>query len=77
MAAIAYVIARPDLTGAGTRVVFFGAVYVLERGAIEFWKTFLRNEDQSKVSSRCSSRSSASRHGRGKRFGIGLAVAGR
>jgi hypothetical protein len=43
MAGIAYAVARPDLSTAGTRVVFFGVVYVLERGAIEFWKTFLRN----------------------------------
>ena len=77
MAAIAYAVARPDLSSAGTRVVFFGVVYVLERGAIEFWKTFLRNEDQSKyfipmqfaVFGRLV-------HGRGKRLGIGLAVAG-
>ena len=77
MAAIAYVIARPDLSAAGARVVFFGVVYVLERGAIEFWKTFLRNEDQSKyfipmqfaVFGRLV-------HGRGKRLGIGLVVAG-
>jgi hypothetical protein len=48
MAVIAYVIARPDLGRVPTMVVFFGTAYVLERGAIEFWKTFLRNEDQSK-----------------------------
>lgn len=48
MACIAYLVARPDLGAAGTRVLFFGVVYVLERGAIEFWKTFLRTEDQSK-----------------------------
>ena len=77
MAGIAYAVARPDLSTAGTRVVFFGVVYVLERGAIEFWKTFLRNEDQSKyfipmqfaVFGRLV-------HGRGKRLGIGLAIAG-
>jgi hypothetical protein len=76
MAAIAFFVARPDLDTAGARVVFFGAAYVLERGAIEFWKTFLRNEDQSKyfipmqfaVFGRLV-------HGRGKRLAIGLAVA--
>jgi hypothetical protein len=76
MAAIAYVVARPDLATAGSRVVFFGVAYVLERGAIEFWKTFLRNEDQSKyfipmqfaVFGRLV-------HGRGRRLAIGLAVA--
>ena len=48
MAAIAYVIARPSLDSAGAMVSFFGVVYVLERGVIELWKTFLRNEDQNK-----------------------------
>jgi hypothetical protein len=76
MAAIAYVIARPDLSGAGTRVVFFGAVYVLERGAIEFWKTFLRNEDQSKYFIPMQFAVFGQLvHGRGRRLGIGLAVA--
>lgn len=36
------------LTGLGSLVVLFGTVYVLERAAAEFYKTFLRNEDQSK-----------------------------
>lgn len=48
MALIAYVIARPSLDSAGSMAAFFGVVYVLERGAIELWKTFLRNEDQGK-----------------------------
>jgi hypothetical protein len=48
MGAIAYVIARPRLASPGDLVLFFGVAYVLERGAIEFWKTFLRTEDQSK-----------------------------
>lgn len=48
MALIAFVIARPALDTAASCVAFFGTVYVLERGAIELWKTFLRNEDQSK-----------------------------
>ena len=45
---IAYVIAQPALNTAAGLVSFFGVAYVLERGAIELWKTFLRNEDQSK-----------------------------
>jgi hypothetical protein len=77
MAFIAFMVARPDLGSAGARVLFFGVVYVLERGAIEFWKTFLRNEDQSKyfipmqfaVFGRLV-------HGRGRRLGIGFAVSG-
>lgn len=36
------------LTGAGSLVVLFGVTYVLERAASEFYKTFLREEDQSK-----------------------------
>ena len=48
MAVIAYVIARPVLSTPAGMVAFFGVAYVLERGLIELWKTFLRNEDQSK-----------------------------
>jgi hypothetical protein len=48
MALIAYLVARPDLSVPGQALLFFGLTYVLERGAIEFWKTFLRTEDQSK-----------------------------
>jgi hypothetical protein len=48
MALIAYLVARPDLRIPGQALLFFGLTYVLERGAIEFWKTFLRTEDQSK-----------------------------
>jgi hypothetical protein len=48
MGAVAYAIGRPNLGEWATVVAFFGVAYVLERGAIEFWKTFLRNEDQSK-----------------------------
>jgi hypothetical protein len=48
MGAVAFLVARPDLSGPAPIVAFFGVAYVLERGAIEFWKTFLRNEDQSK-----------------------------
>jgi hypothetical protein len=48
MGAIAYLVARPDLRTPSALVGFFGVTYVLERGAIECWKTFLRTEDQSK-----------------------------
>ena len=34
--------------GAGGVVVLFGVTYGLERGLVEFYKTFLREEDQSK-----------------------------
>jgi len=48
MGGIAYLIARPTFGTAGALVSFFGVTYVLERGVVEFWKTFLRTEDQSK-----------------------------
>ncbi|HEX5070407.1 MAG TPA: hypothetical protein VFV78_09355 [Vicinamibacterales bacterium] len=48
MGLIAYAIARPPLDHASGLVSFFGVCYVLERGAVELWKTFLRNEDQGK-----------------------------
>jgi hypothetical protein len=48
MAFLAYLVMRPDFSARGQVVLFFGLTYVLERGAIEFWKTFLRTEDQSK-----------------------------
>jgi hypothetical protein len=37
-----------DLASAGSRVVLFGLAYVSERGLVELYKTFLREEDQSK-----------------------------
>src|SRR5688572_25586360 len=43
-----YPLSNLDLTTAGGMVVFFGLCYVCERGLVEFWKTFLREEDQSK-----------------------------
>ena len=39
---------RFDLTEPGSMLVFFGLCYVAERGVVEVWKTFLRDEDQSK-----------------------------
>jgi len=37
-----------DLGSAGSRVVLFGLVYVTERGLIELYKGYFREEDQSK-----------------------------
>jgi hypothetical protein len=37
-----------DLGSAAARVVLFGLVYVSERGLVELYKTYLREEDQSK-----------------------------
>lgn len=38
----------PELPGPAALVVLFGCVYVAERGIFELYKTFLRQEDQSK-----------------------------
>jgi hypothetical protein len=37
-----------DMTDPRSQLVLWGLIYVLERGATEFWKTFIRDEDQSK-----------------------------
>lgn len=37
-----------DLREPAARFVFFGLIYCLERAATEFWKYFIREEDQSK-----------------------------
>jgi hypothetical protein len=37
-----------DLGSSGARVVLFGLTYVSERGLVELYKTYLREEDQSK-----------------------------
>jgi hypothetical protein len=37
-----------DLASPGGRFVFWGLIYCLERAATEFWKYFIREEDQSK-----------------------------
>jgi hypothetical protein len=37
-----------DLGDPAARVVFWGLIYCLERAATEFWKYFIREEDQSK-----------------------------
>jgi hypothetical protein len=37
-----------DLTSAAGRFVLFGLTYVTERGLVELWKGYLREEDQSK-----------------------------
>ncbi len=40
--------AQLDLTQAPNMVVLFGVTYVIERAILEYYKTFLRSEDQSK-----------------------------
>lgn len=41
-------ITQLDLTRAANLVVLYGVTYVIERAMLEFYKTFLREEDQSK-----------------------------
>ena len=48
IAVLAFPLSGLDLTRPGHWVVFFGLVYVTERAILEFYKTFVREEDQSK-----------------------------
>ena len=41
-------IAEIDAATAGGIVILFGVTYAVERATTEFWKTFIRDEDQSK-----------------------------
>lgn len=48
LAVLAQWVLALDLTRAGSMVLLFGVTYVLERGSFEFYKVFLRKEDQTK-----------------------------
>ncbi len=48
IAVVVELIAKFDLTRASGMVVLYGVTYVIERAMVEFYKTFLRDEDQSK-----------------------------
>lgn len=48
VAVIAQAIFTFDLPSARAFIILFGVAYAAERGIIEVWKTFFRNEDQSK-----------------------------
>jgi len=48
VAIVVWLISGLDLTKAGDIFVLFGFSYVIERALLEFYKTFLRTEDQSK-----------------------------
>jgi len=48
LGAITQAIVHWDLGAPGTRFIYFGLIYCLERAATEFWKYFIREEDQSK-----------------------------
>ncbi|HET7584465.1 MAG TPA: hypothetical protein VFK13_06125 [Gemmatimonadaceae bacterium] len=48
IAIIVHFVTGIDATRASGMVVLFGLIYVLERATVEFYKVFLRDEDQSK-----------------------------
>ncbi len=48
IAVVVELVAKLDLTLAANMVVLYGFTYVIERAMLEFYKTFLREEDQSK-----------------------------
>jgi hypothetical protein len=77
LALLAYPIARLDLGTASGVVVFFGLVYALERGAVEFYKSFWREEDQSKYFIPMQfGMFGKPIKGRAKRLAVGVAYAG-
>ena len=43
-----YFVTNLNMTQPGNMVVLYGVTYVIERALVEFWKTFLRVQDQSK-----------------------------
>lgn len=43
-----YLVTKMDLTQASNMVVLYGFTYVIERAIMEYYKTFLREQDQSK-----------------------------
>lgn len=48
IAVVVYTLSNLDVIQAPNMVVLYGATYVIERAMVEFYKTFLRVEDQSK-----------------------------
>ncbi|RMD89456.1 MAG: hypothetical protein D6813_10640 [Calditrichaeota bacterium] len=48
IAVVVVLITKLDVTRAPNMVVLYGFTYVIERAMVEFYKTFLREEDQSK-----------------------------
>jgi len=48
LAIVAQLVLGLDMARAGSLVILFGVTYVLERGAFEFYKVFIRKEDQTK-----------------------------
>jgi hypothetical protein len=48
IAVVAQLITKLDVTIASGMLILYGVTYVIERAMLEFYKTFLRDEDQSK-----------------------------
>jgi hypothetical protein len=77
LAPLAAAVVGIDATTAAGMVVLFGLTYALERAVTEFWKTFLRDEDQSKyfIPMQFHVMGRVIRHP-GVRLGVGLALVG-
>jgi hypothetical protein len=75
LAPIAALVAGLDPTTASGLLILFGCTYGLERAVTEFWKTFLRDEDQSKyfIPMQFHVMGRVVRH-RGKRLAVGLSL---
>jgi hypothetical protein len=74
---IAVAVALVPVTGAAAGILLLGIVYALERLATEWWKSVLRNDDQSAydIPMRLGFRGRPVRSG-AVRFGVGVLVAG-
>ena len=48
IAVVVVLITKLDVTKASNMIILYGFTYVIERAMLEFYKTFLREEDQSK-----------------------------
>ncbi len=77
LAPLASVVVGIDPTTASGVVLLFGLTYALERATTEFWKTFLRDEDQSKyfIPMQFHVMGRVIRH-RGARLAVGLGLVG-
>ena len=74
---VAYTLAGLDAFRVADLVILFGLVYIGERGLTEFWKVFIRDEDQSKyfIPMQFHVNGRVIKH-RGARLAIGIPYAG-
>lgn len=77
LAPLAAAVVGIDATAASGLVLLFGLTYALERAVTEFWKTFIRDEDQSKyfIPMQFHVMGRVIRH-RGVRLAVGLGLVG-